>query len=215
VKKLAIGCGTVVLLVAVCAGVVFYIAARKAGTYLRESGVLASIETLGKGVNNTAPFAPPANGELTPDMVQRFVAVHDSIVAKLGGRFRELAAMQDDMLRRQAAEHRKSTAREDFKDVTDSMAFILQAQGAWVDGLNQQRFSMDEYGWVRGHVYAAAGLAVAELSNLNVQDMLKKGNVTTRPIAGSSDPVSQRNKEVVAPFIPKLKESAALAFFGL
>jgi hypothetical protein len=43
----------------------------------------------------------------------------------------------------------------------------------------------------------------------------KEGGVVTRPIAGSSDPVSQRNKELVAPYIPKLKESAALAFFGL
>jgi hypothetical protein len=37
----------------------------------------------------------------------------------------------------------------------------------------------------------------------------------TRPIPGSADPVSQRNKAIVAPFLPKLKESAALAFFGL
>ena len=95
------------------------------------------------------------------------------------------------------------------------MGFILQAQGAWVDALNQQRFSMDEYRWVRGRVYASAGLTVTELTNRNVLDTAKEGGFVTRPIAGSGDPVSQRNKELVAPYIPTLKKSAALAFFGL
>lgn len=157
-KKLAIGCGVVMLVLGVGASIAFYVAARKAGSYLRGSGVLESIETLGKGVTNTVPFTPPANGELTAEMVKRFAAVQDAMVAKLGGRFKEIAAMQDEMLRRQAAEHRKSTSAEDFKDVTAGMGFVLQAQGAWVDALNQQRFSMDEYQWVRGRVYAAAGL---------------------------------------------------------
>jgi hypothetical protein len=214
-KKLAIGCGIVALVLAVSVSVVFYIAASKARSYLRESGVLESIETLGKGVNNTAPFTPPASGQLTADMVKRFVAVQDVMVAKLGTRFREIAAMQDEMMRREQAEHRKSTSGEDFKNVSAMMGFILQAQGAWVEGLNQQRFSMDEYQWVRGHVYAAAGLGVIELSNRNDPDMLKQSGVVTRPIAGSGDPVSQRNKELVAPYLPKLKDSAALAFFGL
>lgn len=214
-KKLAIGCGVIVLALGVGATVVFYVAASKARSYLRESGVLESIETLGKGVNNTAPFAPPANGQLTDDMLKRFVSVHEAIVAKLGNRFKEIGAMQNEMMRREQAEHRKSTSAEDFKNVTAMMGFIVQAQGAWVEGLNQQRFSMDEYGWVRGRVYAAAGLNAMELGSRNVQDMLKQGNVVTRPIAGSSDPVSQHDKALVAPYIPKLKESAALAFFGL
>ena len=137
------------------------------------------------------------------------------MVAKLGPRFKEIAAMQDDMLRREQAEHRKSTSAEDFKNVSAMMGFILKRQGAWVDGLNQQRFSMDEYQWVRGHVYAAAGLNVMELVDRNLSSSGKGDRVVTRPIPGSSDPVSQRNKEIVAPFLPKLKESAALAFFGL
>jgi hypothetical protein len=214
-KKLAIGCGVIALILAVGVGVVLYVAASRARTYLRESGVVESLETLSKGVNNTNPFTPPANGQLTADMVTRFVAVQDVMVAKLGPRFKEIAAMQDDMLRREQAEHRKSTSAEDFKNVSAMMGFILKAQGAWVDGLNQQRFSMDEYQWVRGHVYAAAGLNVMELVDRNLSSSEKGDRVVTRPISGSTDPVSQRNKEVVAPFIPKLKDSAALAFFGL
>ena len=214
-KKLAIGCGVVALVLVVGVSVALYVAASKARSYLRESGVAESLQTLSKGVNNTSPFTPPANGDLTSDTVRRFVAVHDTIVAKLGPRFKEIAAMQDDMLRREQAEHRKSTSAEDFKNVTAMMGFILQAQGAWVDGLNQQRFSMDEYQWVRRHVYAAAGLNVVELVDRNFSGNGQTDRVVTRPIPGSADPVSQRNKAIVEPFLPKLKESAALAFFGL
>jgi hypothetical protein len=214
-KKLAIGCGVIVLVLGVGTTVMFYVAASKARSYLRESGVLESIETLGKGVTNTAPFTPPANGQLTDDMIKRFVSVHETIVAKLGGRFNEIAAMQQEMMRREQAEHRKSTSAEDVKNVSAMMGFILQAQGAWVEGLNQQRFSMDEYGWVRGRVYSAAGLNLVELGGRNVQEMMTQGNVVTRPVAGSSDPVSKHDQQLVAPYIPKLKESAALAFFGL
>ena len=214
-KKLVIGCGVILLVLGVGASIVFYVAASKARSYLSESGVLESIDTLGKGVNNTAPFTPPANGQLTDDMIKRFVLVHGAIVAKLGNRFKEIAAMQSEMMRREQAEQRKSTAAEDVKNVSAMMGFVLQAQGAWVDALNQQRFSMDEYQWVRERVYSAAGLNLLELGSRNLLDMIKQGNVVTRPIAGSSDPASSHDKELVAPYIPKLKESAALAFFGL
>src|SRR5690349_3609609 len=163
-KKLAIGCGIVALVLVVCATAAMYILAYKARSYLHQSGAYEALQTLGKGVVKTTPFTPPANGELTADMVRRFAAVEDSMVAKLGPRFRELAAMQDEMMRREAAEHRKSTPAEDFKNVTSSMGFIVQAQGAWVSALNQQRFSMDEYQWIRGRVWAASGMNALELS---------------------------------------------------
>jgi hypothetical protein len=212
-KKLAIGCGVVVLVLAVAAGVAFYIAANKARSFLRHSGVLASLQTLSKGVTNQAPFTPPANGELTEDMVKRFAAVQESMHATMGGRFQEIAAMQEEMLRREQAEQRKSTAAEDVKNVSAMMGFIVQAQGAWVDALNQQRFSMDEYQWVR--VYAAAGLHALEISLRDLPDALRTGGVGARPIPGSGDPVSEHNRQVVAPYVPKMKEWVVLAFFGL
>ncbi len=214
-KKLAIGCGVVVLVLGIAASIAFYVVAKKAGSYLRDSGVLASVETLSKGVTNQTPFRPPANGELTEDLVKRFAAVQESMHARMGGRFQEVAAMQDEMLRREQAEHRQSTAAEDFKNVSAMMGFIVQAQGAWLDALNQQRFSMDEYQWVRGRVYAATGLHAMELSTRNLSDALKKGGAATRPIPGSGDPVSQRNKDLVAPYVSRMKDWAVLAFFGL
>jgi hypothetical protein len=213
-KKLAIGCGIIVLVLAVGVTVALYVVAHKARTYLNETGALSALQTLGKGVNNTAPFTPPANGELTADDVRRFAAVEDAMVATLGPRFKELAAMQDEMLRREGAEHRKSTSAEDFKNVTASMAFILQAQGAWVDGLNAQGFSMDQYQWVRGRVWAASGMNVSQLNSGDIAAALKNGGAT-RPIAEAIGPAPMRNRELVAPYQAKLKDWTPLAFFGL
>jgi len=213
-KKLAIGCGIVVLVVGIAATAAIYIMAYKARSYLHQSGAYAALETLGKGVNNTAPFTAPANGELTTDMVRRFAAVEDAMVVKLGPRFRELAAMQDEMMRREAAEHRKATASEDFKNIASSMGFIVQAQGAWIEALNQQRFSMDEYQWIRGRVWAASGLNIMELRSRDIQSAVDRAGAT-RPIAEAIGPVPPRNRELVAPYQAKLKEWAPLAFFGL
>lgn len=214
-KKLAIGCGVIVALLAVAATGVFYYVTYKAGSYLHTTGVLDSLQSLGKGVTNTSPFTPPASGELTAAMVQRFAGAEDAIIAKLGPKVQDIAAMQDEMMRREQAEHRKSTSAEDFQNVTAMMAFIVQAQGAWVDALNQQRFSMDEYQWVRARVWAASGLNVMELTSKNVTEALTKSGVSAvRAIAPGGD-VPARNRELVAPLLPKLKNWVPLAFFGL
>ena len=95
------------------------------------------------------------------------------------------------------------------------MGFILQAQGAWVAALNQQRFSMDEYQWVRRRVWAASGMDVVELSSRDVSAAFRSGGSATRPIAPSTDPAQTRNRDLVAPYRSRLKDWAPLAFFGL
>ncbi|MGE5246609.1 MAG: hypothetical protein ACM3SQ_20465 [Betaproteobacteria bacterium] len=216
-KKLAIGCGVVVVLVIVAATVAFYVVAFKVGSYVRDSGVLASLQTLSKGVVNQAPFTPPANGELTPEMMKRFAGVQESMYAKMGSRFNQIAAMQDEMLRRQREEHRQSTPSEDVKNVSAMMGFVLQAQSAWVDALNEQHFSTDEYVWVRGRVWAAVGSHALELSTRNLSEALKQGNAAARPIqiANPDDPALKRNKQLVAPYLPRAKQWGVFAFFGL
>ncbi len=216
-KKLAIGCGVIILVLGIGTSIALYVVAHKASTYLRESGVLASLQTLSKGVNNQTPFTPPASGELTEHLMKRFAAVQESMYAKMGGRFHEIAAMQDEMMRRERAERREATASESAQNVTAMMSFVLQAQGAWIDALNEQRFSMDEYQWVRGRVYAAAGLHAVELGTRNLAEAIRQGGAAIHPIpvAGPGDPVSEQNKKLVLPYLPRMKDWAVLGFFGL
>jgi len=214
-KKLAIGCGVIVIVLGVAVTIGMYILANRTSSYLRHSDAYAALQTMGKGVTNEAPFTPPANGELSADMVKRFAAVEDALVEKLGPRFHELEAMENEFMRREQAEHRKATSAEDFKNITSSMGFILQAQGAWVDALNQQRFSMDEYQWVRGRVWSASGMNLLELSSRDVAALSRAGGSATRPVAPSAEPVPAHNRELVTPYLPKMKTWAPLAFFGL
>ncbi len=214
-KKALIGIGVVLVVLGVGASVAVYLAASRARAYLQERGVLASLQGISKGVSNQSPFAPPATGELTPELIRRFAAVQEAMRAKMGARFQEIAAMQDDMLRRQAAEHRKSTPGEDVQNVGAMMGFVVQAQAAWMDALNEQRFSLDEYEWVRARVYAAAGSHLVQMNTRQLSAALKGSGAPVHAAAMAGDAVPQRNTELVAPYLPKMKDWAVMAFFGL
>jgi hypothetical protein len=211
-KKLAIGCGVVVVVIGICATIGLYWIAGKAKSYVNQFDAIAKLD---QNVVNTAPFSGPANGELTESMMKRFAAVQEAMHARLGPRVEEMTATEDEFMRRQQAEHRKATPSENFKVVTDLMKFILEGKGAQVDALNQQHFSLDEYYWVRERVYAAAGMNIMEISLRNMEQSIKQGAGLTRPVAESTDTVPPRNKKLVAPYLPNLKDWAVFAFFGL
>jgi len=214
-KKLAIGCGIVVLVLGAGVVVGSYVLYNKAKSYLGNFEALTSFQKFADSVENRTPFTPPASDELTADRMKRFAAVQDAMWVKMGPRFDQVAAMQDEMLRREQAEHRKSTPMEDIKNVTAMMKFIVDGMGAWSEALNQQHFSVDEYYWVRDRVYSAAGLHLTELALRNAPDTVKSGGNLFGPMAGLTGPVPARNKQLVAPYLPNMKDWAKLAFFGL
>jgi hypothetical protein len=211
-KKFAVGCLVVVVLLAVGGGIAGYWLYSKARSYV---GQFQALEKLDKNVTNVAAFTAPANGELTEDMVKRFVAVQESMYTKLGARVEEMKAKQDVFVTRQQAEHRQASASEAITAVTDMMKLIVEGKTAQVDALNQQHFSLDEYAWVKGQVYRAAGMDLVELSIPNLPELAKQGDSVTKAVGEAGGDVPPRNKELVAPFLPKLKDWAPLAFFGL
>lgn len=212
-KKWVIGCLSVLVVGAVAAGIGGYYLYNKARSYLDQFTQLAALD---KNVTNTSAFTAPANGELTDDMMTRFAAVEDYMTTKLGPTFNEMKARQDQFVQRQNAEHREATPAEVFAVVTDGMKFILMAKQAQVEALNQQHFSLDEYDWVRDQVYTAAGMSLASLDLSNLPDAMKAGGGDmTRQVGGSGMDVPERNKELVKPYLPKLKDWAVFAFFGM
>jgi hypothetical protein len=212
-KKFAIGCGIIVLLLAVAGGAGVWYITNKVRGYAREFQALADAD---KRLTNTSAFTPPASGELSADMVQRFAAVQDGMHARLGQRVAEITAKQDEFVRRMHDEGRKSSSPlEAFTVVKDMMGLIIVAKNAQIDALNDQHFSLDEYDWVRGRVYTAAGVSVTELSFRNMSDTLKQSGDLTKPIAEAGADVPAKNKELVKPLLPKFKDWAPLAFFGM
>lgn len=211
-KKLGIGCLVVVVLLVIGGGIAGYWVYSKARSYV---GQFQALEKLDRNVTNVAAFAAPANGELTEDMVRRFVAVQESMHARLGARVEEMKVKQDEFLKRQQAEHREASASEAVSVVTDMMKLILEGKTAQVEALNQQHFSLDEYSWVKSQVYHAAGMDIAELSIRNLPELAQQGGGVTKSIGEPGAEVPSRNRELVAPLVPKLKDWAPLAFFGL
>jgi hypothetical protein len=211
-KKFAIGCLVVVVLFAVAGGIAGYWLYGKAKGYVAQ---FQTLEKLDRNVTNVAAFAVPANGELTEDMVRRFVAVQERVSDRLGSRVAEMKAKQDAFQKRQETENRAPTASEAIAAVTDMMKLIVEGKTAQVDALNEQRFSVEEYAWVRGQVYRAAGMSVAELSIKNLPQLVQEGGSVTKEVGDAAGEVPARNKELVAPLLPKLKDWAPLAFFGL
>jgi len=217
-KKLAIGCGVVLVVCVLGATVAGYFLYMKARSLVQPFQQIAEIAKLDKNVANEAPFRAPANGELTEDLVRRFVSVQESMTARLGKRVEELTAKQNEFQRRQQSEHRDATAAEAWTVLTDMMGLVLQAKNAQVDALNQSRFSLKEYYWVRGKVYAAAGMSIAELNFRDLPDAIKEGGGAanmSHQLPEADDEVPPRNKELVKPYLEKLKEWAPFAFFGL
>jgi hypothetical protein len=212
VKKLAIGCLVVVVVLAIGAGIAGYYVYSKAKGYVQQ---FQAVATLDKNVTNTAAFTPPRDGELNEGLVRRFVAVQESMHARLGARIDELKAKQDELQRRQETEHRQASPTEALSTIAGMMGLIVEAKKAQVDALNQQKFSLDEYDWVRKQVYTAAGLDLAQLNIGNLPEAVSQGGGATEPLAEAGAEVPARNKELVAPYLPKLKDWAVLAFFGL
>jgi hypothetical protein len=220
-KKFAIGCLIVLAVFTVLGGVGLYFAYNRfirpgiemAGS-VKELTKLADID---KQVRNTAAFTPPANGDLTPEMVDRFVKVQQQMQATLGPRMAELKAKYDQIDRSLSGEKRTASLREVATGLKDLASILIDAKTAQVEALNQQGFSLDEYGWVRGQVYAAVGVVAVGLDMKKLAAEAQAGNLKglSAPERGTIGDVPERNKILVAPYEKPLKEWAALAFFGL
>jgi hypothetical protein len=216
-KKLAIGCGIVLVLCCVSVGALMVYGYYKVQQYTASLKQFAEITQLNQQVANKASFTAPSNGELTDDVMRRFVAVQESMTAKLGKRVEELNTKANEFQRLQQSEHRDASASEVFTMVRDLMNLVLEAKTAQVAALNASHFSLEEYDWTRQQVYAAAGMSIAAFNFEKMQEAMKNasnGDVEASRNTLQSD-VPERNKNLVQPYLPKLKEWAPFAFFGL
>ncbi len=101
-KKFAIGCAIVLVVLLVVGGIGGYFVYQKyvapvvgpMTEFVTNAQKMADIE---KDIRNKSSFTAPANGELTEDMVSRFVKVQTHIQSKLGKRMEELKATYDKL----------------------------------------------------------------------------------------------------------------------
>jgi hypothetical protein len=216
-KKFAIGCAIVLVLLLVAGSIGGYL------LYKRFVGPMAEFVTniqkvadIEKEVKNTSSFTAPDNGELTEEMVARFVKAQTSIQGKLGKKMESLKGTYDKIEQAQKAEGRDTSVSEGMGALRDLASLFLEGKKAQVEAMNQNGFSMQEYEWVRTQVYAAVGVVAAGFDLKKIAEQAKDGNVESLQgmEKGSLPDVPGKNKELVAPYEKQLKEWAPLAFFG-
>lgn len=224
-KKFAIGCLIVLVLLGIAGAVVSYVVYRAVKTTFIDPATkavadlqaLKAIPELERQVRNTAAYTPPASAALTPAQVERLVAVQTKVRETLGVRFAELERRYKTLL-----EKKEATALdlpELISAYRDLAKVWLLAKQAQVDALNAAGLSLAEYRWVRDQSYSAIGMPVMSVDIAEIIDNATQGTPVERPstrLEGSIGPAGPvENRQLIEPFKKRLEENAALAIFGL
>ena len=216
-KKLAIGCGIVVLLFAVAGAGVAYYVYRQVSPMLTQFAEFAQVPEIERSVRNQTTFRPPATGQLTEAQVERLVRVQTSIRQRLGERFAEFEKQHKTLLEKQGG--------ADAMDLPEVFAMYRGLAAAWMDAkrqqveaLNEASFSLEEYRWVRDRAYRAIGVPFMEIDVARIVQDMKQGVTDTDPTVlrgavgtDGKDP----NTSLVQRFKKHLEDNLALAALGL
>jgi hypothetical protein len=213
-KKLAVVLLVVagVLLVAiVAAGTVFYFRFyRPFGSPMVAMAGGRALEE--RRLTNRAEFVPPAAGEVTPEQAAAFVAAEEAVQKSLANGAALLAEKQADLERAAAANTLSVwTVLPAFGDIR---GIYLDAKVAQIDAMNRAGLSKDEFEWVRGQLYSAAGLGWSQLDVSDVAAGVRGATVDMRrfePRQGAPE----QNRRLAQPLASRLQSWAAFAFFGL
>jgi hypothetical protein len=217
-KKLAIGCGIVLVLAAVAGGVGAYYVFHKVKSTVSQFTALGSIPDIEREVRDTSPFTPPDSGEFTDAQLSQLIAVQDAVRSKLGARFKELDAKYKTLSAR-LKEHDATPldAPAIIGAYRDLASAYLDAKRWQVEALNAQHLSLPQYRWIRRQAYAAMGVPVMDVDIGAIITDVKAGRTPEThkmdvPV-GPSGP--KRNQERVEAHRKTLENNAALAFLGL
>lgn len=223
-RKFVAGCLFAVLLLAGGVALVVYLAWDLVRPVVATvTGVTEEVRRLGevsdidRGLTTTTPFAPPASGELTEAQVERFIRVQTAVRAALGTRAEAFAAKYRELSRRPDGTSQVPALPDLVAGLADLPDVYLEAWRAQVAAMNAERFSRDEFSWVRLRVYQAAGLDAVRYDARDLEralEALARGVRLEAPAVTLPD-VPARNRELVAPHRSLLASWLSLAVFGL
>jgi len=107
-----------------------------------------------QAIVNQAPFTAPADGRLTQEQVNDFVAVQSNLQLKLGGDFDELRRRYEQM-QNEAAAGATPALGDLAANAPKLAALVARAREAQVEAINRTGLSLAEYRWIREQAYAA------------------------------------------------------------
>jgi len=206
-KKFAIGCFAVLVVVAIAGGGIAWFKVIKPG--MEFAGGIAELgkqySELNESIENRAGYTPPATGELGEATFQRFLAAQRQMRGDLEGRLEELQSKYE-ALEQEIDEGGGQAGISDMMGAySDLTGLLIDAKRAQVQAINDQNFSLQEYNWVRDQVYRAIGESVAVAA------------VAANPNSSGEfqATVPESTREMVEPHREELMQSHVLAWWGL
>jgi hypothetical protein len=215
-KKLAIGCGLVLVLTGIAAAGVAYYVYRQVSTTIAQFSGFAALPEIDERVQNKRPYTPPASQEITEAQIEKLAQVQSAIRQRLGQRITEFEGKYKALL------DQKDATLVDVPAVIsaygDLAATWMDAKRSQVEALNATGLSLDEYRWIRDQAYRALGRAFVDLDISRFIEDAKQG-ITSENVGklrGALEPGGPViNRERIERFKKVLEENLALASFGL
>ena len=216
-KKLAIGCGVVLLLTGVVAAGVAYYVFRQVSSVVTQFAELSQVPEIERGVRKRGPFDPPADAVLTERQVQQLVQVQQEVRRRLGehmkafeAKYRQLAQKQDATL---------ADAPALLQAYGDLARTWIDAKRVQVEALNTADLSLEEYRWIRDQAYRALGQPFLDLDIAKLVEDARRGVSSSETVGQLTGAIGAAGPAVNQKLIERVKkileDNLALASFGL
>jgi len=220
-KKLLVGCLVILVLGGIVVAVGSYILYRAASPLIQDARNyyegMSQLPEIERQIENTSAHTPPASGELTEDQVERFVRVQQHMRKSLGQR---MTAIEEKY------KHLKANSDSNVQvGITDLLSGLRDITNIYVDArryqveaLNAERFSQEEYSWVRDRMFQAAGMEVGSRIDVEKLEEAVRRGTGIEDIRADRLPrpnVPARNRELVKPYLDRMDEWIPFVFFGL
>ena len=217
-KKLAIGCGVVLLLLGIVGAGVGYYVYRQASSMFAQLRELDRLPEIERAVRVQSTYTPPTSGELTVAQVERLIKVQELVRQRLGQRFAELEAKYKTLIDKDKKEATAADVPALLGAYRDMAAAWMEAKRSQVDALNTVEMSLAEYKWIREQTYRALGVPYMDLDVSKIVEQIRSGRTNVEPaqIGGSIGPSGpESNRKLIEPYKKRLEENLPLAAFGL
>ncbi len=210
-KKFAIGCLGLILILSIVGGIAGYIfvyrPAKKAITSTIDNvKQLEQISELNKQIKNQSSFTIPADKILTKEQVDRYMAVQKTMKDSLESDFNTLEDKYKDL----KGEPNLRDIGKVMSAYSDLIRIILDAKKSQIAALNNSGFSLDEYEWVKRQVFASAGQT---LTSIDLSKIASADSNPTEILLPTNIP--EQNIELLKKYKENLEDYVGLAFFGL
>ncbi len=202
--KIIGGCLIVLFVLAVAGGLTGYFMFVKPAYEFATgvAGFATEYQELNQSVRQRG-FDRPADGQITPEQVQRFLAAQSMMRSGMEGKLEDLEEKWKETqadIERRGGDPSLTEMVTAYRDLGD---LIMEGKRQQVEALNRHNFSLEEYQFVRNTVYRALGeeVAVAAFGDQQPPEMQRQ--------------VSDEILELVAAHREEIMENYAFAWFGL